>query len=498
MKKPNYKDKEKTETRIKEYLALLTTEIYGSIDYTYEIRTIAKFNVLEIHFQEIDSTHRFGEKFSLAEIPDNFMVIIKADSQSNGIGQRTNKFLSLIGNLFCSLIFKPKSEFNYSLLTLVSGLAIKESVCNYLIENHGLNDEENFLTLKWINDIYYENKKVGGCLISSENLDNQMKFVISYGLNVNSKPEKLGIETTCLKDIINSETDIELGGLTRVTSENIAKRFNQLMLGSDNEELIELVQSNLKYKEDEVLILDPIDANSILYSGIFVGINEDGNALLIKNDSDEPEKAIHGKMILLSEYENLLKNSPKPSADEDSGKADTLENSEINKEEVLEAVPEISENRRDQPQAYIKEEDQPQAGNDEEPNMETYNPILNEIEVDIIVTPEIKEEQFNNQNQVDKLVPTDAKEESCKENEKDCNEKLIDKTQVKISEKTEFQSQTNIDIDDENTETPESKIDNSCKCQLIDTKHWNSLTCSWIFGLASSAMFLFIYTKGKQ
>ena len=65
------------------------------------------------------------------------------------------------------------------MIPLAAGLAVAKS-----LENRGLNPK-----LKWPNDIFINNKKVGGILCESKIKDGRVdSFIIGIGINVNESP----------------------------------------------------------------------------------------------------------------------------------------------------------------------------------------------------------------------------------------------------------------------------------------------------------------------
>ena len=134
--------------------------------------------MLEIlYFEKLDSTHKFLLK-KLKEKKLHPPIMITADMQTNSIGTRGKEWISLKGNLFLSLSIY-KSELPHDLP--------KQSVSIYfayilksILENHG-----SKAWLKWPNDFYLHDKKIGGVLSSFV----EDKVVVSFGINLKKSPE---------------------------------------------------------------------------------------------------------------------------------------------------------------------------------------------------------------------------------------------------------------------------------------------------------------------
>jgi BirA family biotin operon repressor/biotin-[acetyl-CoA-carboxylase] ligase len=153
-----------------------------TIYYTLQNNTISGLFVGQnlIVLKEVDSTNTF-----LKNIPSNSKplpegTVIMAESQYAGRGQQQNKWSSEPGkNLTFSLLLYPAflpvaSQFD---LTRVISLGAYDALKPLLGDR---------LKIKWPNDIYYGDKKLGGMLIENSIQGNQIKqAIIGIGLNVN-------------------------------------------------------------------------------------------------------------------------------------------------------------------------------------------------------------------------------------------------------------------------------------------------------------------------
>ena len=102
---------------------------------------------------------------------------VLAETQTNGKGRQGRNWVSPAGNLYLSLYwpFKCSLEDLYG-LSLVVGIAIAR-----VLKNNGLHDVQ----LKWPNDIYWQNHKMGGILIETKsNKFGVIDTIIGIGLNI--------------------------------------------------------------------------------------------------------------------------------------------------------------------------------------------------------------------------------------------------------------------------------------------------------------------------
>jgi BirA family biotin operon repressor/biotin-[acetyl-CoA-carboxylase] ligase len=124
--------------------------------------------------------------------------VVITEAQLSGKGQRGNTWESEPGkNLTFSIILKPSSikisdQFS---LHIITSLAIFDSLFSILGKK---------LKIKWPNDIYYEDRKLGGILIENAIRANSIEStIIGIGLNVNqtefSVPKATSLAEICLK-----------------------------------------------------------------------------------------------------------------------------------------------------------------------------------------------------------------------------------------------------------------------------------------------------------
>ena len=130
-----------------------------------------------IRLEEIDSTNRYLKNYR--EEGDEEMIVAVADYQSAGKGQGTHTWESEKGkNLLFSIKVYPhwipvRRQF---VLSMAGALAVKDALDSY-VEN---------ITLKWPNDVYWNDKKISGTLIENTIGSKGIKScVFGIGLNAN-------------------------------------------------------------------------------------------------------------------------------------------------------------------------------------------------------------------------------------------------------------------------------------------------------------------------
>jgi len=107
-------------------------------------------------------------------------TIISARTQTNGKGQHNNIWISEpYKNLTFSLFIEPKIKANKQFyISKIVALSVYSYLKNYT----------NKVKIKWPNDLYIENKKIGGILIENT-IQGEIitKSIIGVGLNINQQ-----------------------------------------------------------------------------------------------------------------------------------------------------------------------------------------------------------------------------------------------------------------------------------------------------------------------
>lgn len=131
-----------------------------------------------IHIQQTDSTNNYLKELLLSNRLEEGTIVC-ADFQISGKGQRGNSWESEHGkNLLFSTVLYPntiKANEQFIISQIIS-LSVAKTLNNYT----------NNITIKWPNDIYWENKKICGILIENSLEGDSIKdSVCGIGININ-------------------------------------------------------------------------------------------------------------------------------------------------------------------------------------------------------------------------------------------------------------------------------------------------------------------------
>ena len=159
-----------------------------------------------ITLKEVDSTNNFLKNILSNSKPLPEGTVIMAESQYAGRGQQQNRWHSDPGkNLTFSLLLNP------AFLSIADQFDLTRAVSNAVYD--ALKPLlGNALKIKWPNDIYYGDKKLGGMLIENLLQGSQIKqSVIGIGLNVNQEdfPPTLP-HAISIKQILQADYDLRL------------------------------------------------------------------------------------------------------------------------------------------------------------------------------------------------------------------------------------------------------------------------------------------------
>ena len=153
-------------------------------------------------FEELQSTNTYAKKLPRSEITHGSLYL--ANYQSKGRGQYEKKWEARPGkNLTFTLVFIPQQNSSFHILTLACAKAIIDGIG----ERTGLK-----ASLKWPNDIFVENKKVGGLLTESTFSGNKIdRLLVGIGLNINQEvfSEELQDKASSLKLLVGKELSRE-------------------------------------------------------------------------------------------------------------------------------------------------------------------------------------------------------------------------------------------------------------------------------------------------
>jgi len=158
-----------------------------------------------IKLSKVDSTNTYLKGMVSNSEPLAEGTVIMAEDQYAGRGQQDMSWIAEPKkNLTFSLLLKPTFlEINDQfILNMLVCIAIKDALQKYT---------DRLVQVKWPNDIYLDNKKLGGILI--ENLLSGTVYksaIVGIGLNINQQqfPPELTLKATSLFQILQADVNL--------------------------------------------------------------------------------------------------------------------------------------------------------------------------------------------------------------------------------------------------------------------------------------------------
>ena len=234
----------------------------------------------------VDSTNNVASALLLqSHLPEGTVILAK--EQSAGKGQQGATWESEKGkNLLASFILypafvKPRNIFD---INITVSLAMYDFAKMLLKKN---------VTVKWPNDLYYENKKIAGLLIENSIRNTEINYsIIGMGINLNQVTFSSNIpDATSLKTILKKELDLQQ--VFNVLCQCLEARYLQLKANKTGMQRNEYLKSLYRFNTPA-----KFTAKGMTIEGKIVDVSEDGK--LVLENADGKLKAFGFKEIIFT------------------------------------------------------------------------------------------------------------------------------------------------------------------------------------------------------
>lgn len=186
----------------------------------------------------IDSTNTY-----LMDNEDDIDLLI-ASNQSMGKGRYQNSFDSYNGGIYFSLRYKL-DDINIELINIKMVLSVFDA----------LKQRDVDVDIKWLNDIYYNNKKVCGILCENSYLGNDYQYsVIGVGINLYQPNEDLDVFIDKATYLFNEDIDIEI--LIVDIINNFLNYLNDKSYLDNYRMNLKMIDKKIKVDSDEYIVVD--------------------------------------------------------------------------------------------------------------------------------------------------------------------------------------------------------------------------------------------------
>ena len=160
-----------------------------------------------IYLKKVDSTNNFASNLIINKEESQKSLngtVVLAETQEKGKGRLERVWISPEGGLWFTIILKTGlEEKNLPEVTLIAAYSIAAVLdAEYKIK----------AIIKWPNDIYYENLKLGGILTEVEKINSNIYLIIGIGINANLDTEDLapfGKKSVSIKTILGKDIERE-------------------------------------------------------------------------------------------------------------------------------------------------------------------------------------------------------------------------------------------------------------------------------------------------
>ena len=233
-----------------------------------------------IKLKTIDSTNQYAKVYISKTTPIDGTVIL-AESQFSGRGQQNNKWYAKAGeSLTFSIIYHTSSILAKSqfLLSMAVSIGIIEGL------QDGIKQEmSKEFKIKWPNDIYYKNKKLGGILIENTIAGVYLKHsIVGIGLNINQTqfPEKIP-NPTSLNLIMKEKFNLE--DIFNKVLQGIEKWMLKLQSGGNTTKILSKSYYTRLLGYGEILSFKTENQS---FKGKVVGVENSGKLIIEKLDKE--------------------------------------------------------------------------------------------------------------------------------------------------------------------------------------------------------------------
>jgi len=232
------------------------------------------------YYNRLDSTNE--EAWDLLDEGYQHGSIIITENQTRGKGRQGNTWSTVAGKglAFTLILDKEYSNSFSSFISLAAGISIVESIMKRGVD----------CLLKWPNDIFASNKKIGGILCESKIKDKRIKkMIIGIGLNVNETveehPQDIQDYIATMYSITNHAHQREL-----IVAEFL-NSFEKWMNKIEDEpaKIIETWNAHCMHINKSISFFDKGKKNE----GTFIGLNDEGFAKIDINGKIETFNSIN-------------------------------------------------------------------------------------------------------------------------------------------------------------------------------------------------------------
>jgi len=237
------------------------------------------------YYNKTDSTNSVASKLAAKGEGEGAVVI--AEEQTSGRGRLDRKWVSPANkNILISIIFRPQIQPSKAFtITMITSLSVVKAIKKIT----GIN-----ALIKWPNDIYIDNKKVGGILTElNAELDRVNFIIVGIGLNVNFNPSiipEISDIATSISRVLGR--DVPRAELLKSILEEMERDYSLLKEGK-----VDKIRKEWNHNSLIIGKAVKIISFDIIEEGIAESVDADG-CLILKTCDGKRKKILSGDVSL--------------------------------------------------------------------------------------------------------------------------------------------------------------------------------------------------------
>lgn len=222
----------------------------------------------KIFYKEVSSTMDEARK-EADYLNANEHLMLVADKQSNGRGQKGRKWASEAGGIYFTIASSINSSFDLSGYSLFVGILINKTLSEFNVETK----------LKWPNDIFdTDGRKIAGVLIETYKNKEQQILLTGIGINLSNTPD-VDIEANSISNL--SERKLRRIDILSAFEKYFESDINIFLEKSFSE--YNYAWNELNYFRNKNITFDNGEKK---LNGISIGVDKKGR-ILIQNNNEK-------------------------------------------------------------------------------------------------------------------------------------------------------------------------------------------------------------------
>ena len=233
----------------------------------------------------VNSTNQYLKEANKDELQSGHVVI--ADEQMSGRGRRGRTFVSAKGEgVYLSILLKLNGQnHDLRLLTVCAAVAVSKAIENIC---------DIDAKIKWVNDIFLNNKKVCGILTEATlSAELQELDTIILGIGINT-----GDIATEIQDIATSlQRETGMRGIRNSLVAEVLNQFEAIYLDyterGNKEEILKSYEDRLFIKGQQIFVVNSKEDYPVIVQGI-----DDTGGLIVQTSAGDVEHITSGEIRL--------------------------------------------------------------------------------------------------------------------------------------------------------------------------------------------------------